>query len=123
MPGFTLIPGADASAAAQGLAALERDLGGVPAGLADRTMIVAGEIVANATEHGHDPLRIWWTVAPDTVTLDRAGAGPDARAVGAATLPDTGATRGRGLFLVATLASQVEDVAGGLRVRLDADPV
>ncbi|HEX9950879.1 MAG TPA: ATP-binding protein [Rubricoccaceae bacterium] len=118
MPGFTLAPGVSLSALAEGLSALERDLAGVPAALADRVLIVAGEVAANAAEHGHGTLRVRWTVTQDAVTLDLIGPGPDARTVRAATLPEDVATRGRGLYLIRTLATSVEDVPGGLRVRL-----
>ena len=118
MPGFTLARGASPAAVAEGLAALQRDLAGVAPALADRVMIVAGEIGANAVEHGSGPLRVQWTVTRDAVSLDLRGTGPGARTIRAAILPGPGATRGRGLFLVQTLATSVEDVPGGIRVHL-----
>jgi anti-sigma regulatory factor (Ser/Thr protein kinase) len=121
MPGFTLDPGADMHSVSSGLAALERSLTEVSHPLTDRVMIVAGEIAANASEHGLAPLGIQWTITPQMVTLDLSGSGPDAQKIAYSELPGPEATRGRGLYLIRTLASSIEDGPEGLRIRLEAE--
>lgn len=121
MPGFTLAPGADAATVAAAQAELERGLGGVPPGLSHRVMIVAGEIAANAVEHGRGAVTVAWTVAGGAVRLDVLGPGPDVGQIRAATLPPDDAVRGRGLFLIQALATSVDAVQGGLRLRFEPD--
>lgn len=121
MPGFTLAPGADATAIAAAQALLEGDLGDVPGDLADRVMIVLGEIVANAVEHGSTSFTVSWSIAKEQIWLDVLGPGPDAALICAATLPANDALRGRGLFLIQSLATSIDSIAGGLRLRFHSD--
>lgn len=116
MPGLRLVPGADAAAQATILSRIEADLqqAGVVDELADRVMIVAGELLANAAEHGATSTRLCWTVLQDRVEIAVEGAGPRAGAVRAAPLPESAATRGRGLFLIASLADSLHDAPRGL---------
>ena len=111
MPGFTLTPGADVAAAQS---ELERTLRDVPPGLADRVLIAVGEIVANSAEHGQGSVTITWRRVGGGVEVRVAGPGPDVRQIRDATLPPEGAVRGRGLFLIRTLATRVEPGPDGL---------
>ncbi len=121
MPGFTLAPGADAATVAAAHSDLALGLSGLPRALADRVLIVAGEIAANAVEHGAGDVTLAWTVSAESVRLDVLGPGPDVRQIRAAILPPDDAVRGRGLFLIQALATSVEPVAGGLRIRFGPD--
>ena len=116
MPGLRLVPGADASAQASILVRIEADLqqAGVTDDVADRVLIVAGELLANVAEHGLAPARLGWTVRRDRVDVAVEGAGPRADAVRSASLPEAAATRGRGLFLIAALADRLHDAPEGL---------
>ena len=121
MPGFTIAPGADATAVATAQSDLERDLDGVSRELSDRVLIVVGEITANAVEHGTGDVAVSWSVASGSVRLDVSGPGPDVLQIRAATLPPADALRGRGLFLIRTLATSVESAESGLCIRFESD--
>ncbi len=114
MPGFRLDPGADAATVAAHLDAIERDLGTSP--LAERILIVAAEVLSNASEHGAAAIRVEWERGTASVVLRIRGGGPEAAQIRRAELPAAGAMRGRGLFLIHTLSSSVEDEAGGIRL-------
>jgi anti-sigma regulatory factor (Ser/Thr protein kinase) len=88
-----------------------------PTSAADRLETVVGELVANAVEHGVPPAELRLTVRPDgrarIVVRDR-GSGPQpvpapapapAPASGPASGPAALAERGRGLALVAAVAT------------------
>lgn len=114
MPGFRLDPGADTKTVAAHLDAIERGLGASP--LAERVLLAIAEVLSNAAEHGVGPVDIEWSRAPSSVVLVVRGDGPGADQIRSATLPRPEATRGRGLFLIQTLASSVEDEPSGLRL-------
>lgn len=114
MPGFRLDPGADTATVAAHLDAIERDLGASP--LAERVVLVAAEVLSNAAEHGAARVRVEWERGTASVVLRIRGAGPDAAQICRGVLPAPGAVRGRGLFLIHTLASSVEDEPGGIRM-------
>ncbi len=121
MPGFILAPGADAAVAVAAQSDLERDLALVAGDLADSVLLVVGEITANALEHGTGEVTVTWSVTEGAVRLDVLGPGPDTVQIRAATLPPDEATRGRGLFLIQTLATTVEAVEGGIRICFEPD--
>ena len=113
MPGFRLRPDADAATVAAHLDAIERSLAASPH--AERVVLVAGEVLSNVTEHGSEPVDVEWEESGGgTVVLTVRGRGPGAEQIHRATLPEPGATRGRGLFLVQALASAVSDGPDGL---------
>lgn len=121
MPGFTLSPGADAAPVAAAQADLEHDLGSAARSLVDRVLIVFGEVAANCMEHGQADVEVRWRTRGGSVELDVLGPGPDVTRIEGATLPHDESTRGRGLFLIRTLATSIASVPGGLRIRFDPD--
>ena len=116
MPGLRFAPGADADALAEALDRIGDDLrrAGVPNEVANRVLIVVGELLANAAEHGATPVRFEWSAEARRVELSVEGPGPSAGAIRAATLPAAAATRGRGLFLVADLSDSLHGTPGRL---------
>ncbi|GAB5535259.1 MAG: hypothetical protein Rubg2KO_15080 [Rubricoccaceae bacterium] len=102
---------------------VEAAMAGDDAELIDRAMLVAGEVLANAVEHGgSDPARrIRVSVERVDRQLDLIVEEPrrvvDVETVETSDLPeDLLATSGRGLFLIRTLADDVEP-AGESRIR------
>jgi anti-sigma regulatory factor (Ser/Thr protein kinase) len=121
MPGYTLAPGADARAVAAVLDGVEREAreGGTPPSTVDRVVLVAGEAVANAVEHGAGEVTVQWIPAGSggRLLVSEGGRGPGLDAVQGARLPEsTGATRGRGLFLIQQLSDRVDVGPDGLGV-------
>lgn len=114
MPGFRLHPGADAATISAFLDEIQQALG--TSELAERVLLAAAEVLSNAAEHGAEPVGVEWEQGKSSVVLTVRGRGPGAERIRHATLPDPRATRGRGLFLIHSLASTVEDVRGGLRL-------
>ena len=112
MPGFRLAPGADAATVAAHLDAIEQSLTGSP--LSERVVLAAGEVLSNAAEHGAEPVDIDWRREREDVVLRVRGPGPTAETIRTSCLPTVSATRGRGLFLIRTLATDVGDLADGL---------
>ena len=102
-----------------------RQLGGVDPSLVDRVVLVAGEVLANAVEHGTvEPGRrvrvaVGGTASAVTLTIHGASDGIELHRFDDARLPrDVLATDGRGLFLVRSLADAIEaEGAGGLTFR------
>jgi len=91
---------------------------GAPDDLVDRIALAASEAVANIVEHGTPPGRLtlrrdaagWW------LDVVESGPGPTAEAIHAASMPVADALGGRGLPLLATLATTVERRPGRLRL-------
>ena len=121
MPGYTLAPGADARAVAAVLDGVEREAreAGVPPATVDRVVLVAGEAVANAVEHGEGVVTVRWVPAGSggRLVVSEGGRGPGIGAVHDACLPESAeATRGRGLFLIQQLSDRVDIGPDGLGV-------
>ena len=93
-------------------------------GDASRVSLAVGEAVANAVEHGDGDRRapitlgLEWAESRLVVRVLDGGAGPAPERIASAGLPvDPLATGGRGLFIQAQLADQLEvDPDGGVRL-------
>ena len=123
MTRFVLASDADSDALARVLDGIEAAAGGggLPAETVDRVVLVAGELLSNAVEHGTEPVTAWWEATPDGGRLVLSGGGrPVAGWILGAALPDADATRGRGLFLVRELTDGLEDTQGNLAVTFSA---
>ena len=104
---YTLRPGADAQAIADVLDSIEReaaDAGLAPATV-DRVVLVAGELLSNAVEHGDVGASVRWH-SDGRLEVEGQG-GPWRSTLQHAALPSTEVTRGRGLFLIRSLADGV----------------
>ncbi|MFN3597883.1 MAG: ATP-binding protein [Rubricoccaceae bacterium] len=123
MPSLFLPSTADAAALAAEFVRHAAKRSGLPLPDAERAAMAAAEAVANAAEHGNgfDASRVVsveWQDAPgggQLVVADE-GPGPSQARIVAAELPDATATRGRGLYLLRTLADEVRCAAGALRM-------
>ena len=115
---FTIAPGADSEAQAVVLDRLEADASrdNLPPSTVDRIVLVAGELVSNAAEHGDEVVTFWWGSSAEGGHLC-VSPGPGELAVRSAVLPHAEAVRGRGLFLVHELGDGVTGDAETLRVR------
>jgi two-component sensor histidine kinase len=81
---------------------------GILADCVDDVVLVASELVSNAVRHtpaahGNDDLGVTWTVESDNVLIGVLDASPE---MPHRRTTDETETRGRGLFIVATLAHE-----------------
>lgn len=94
---------------------IERAVVGCAEDLMDRAILVAGEVLANAVEHRGDDATLRVHVGVNrtehqlVLTIREPVRSVAEESIGAATLPDDPlATSGRGLFLIRTLADEVQ---------------
>ena len=106
-----------------GLRTLDGWLSGIDEELADRVRIAAGELLGNAVQHGPGgTFTLEWTRGDEGGALRLFGGGHvDPKALSGAQLPDSNATRGRGLFILRTVADAITIDDDGA-VRLDFEP-
>ena len=106
---YTLPPGADVQALADVLDGLEGDAlrSGLSQATVDRVVLVAGELLSNALEHGGGRVSIWWHPEGGGRLEVQGRGGPWRADLMRAALPGAEATRGRGLFLVRSLGDGV----------------
>lgn len=124
MPGHTLATlarGADAGAIAAVLDLVERAAraSGLAPRTVDRVVLVAGEALSNAVEHGDGEVTVEWVPAGSggRLRVAQGSGGPGAGSISAARLPDEAtATRGRGLYLIQQLADRVEAAPDALTI-------
>ncbi|HEX8384745.1 MAG TPA: ATP-binding protein [Rubricoccaceae bacterium] len=118
MPSYSLAPGADLGAVGPMLDRVERDVraSGLPTPTVDRIVLVAGELLANAVEHGGGGVALQWEPSHRGGTLWVGRGGGEEEAIRGAHLPDPSATRGRGLYLVQRLSDELSEAEGGLVV-------
>lgn len=125
MPRFALAHDADSGALAAVLDAVEAaaQASGLRRGTVDRVVLVAGELLSNAVEHGSGDVAVWWQDTPTGGRLVVSGGGqPGADRVNAATHPDTLSTRGRGLAIVRELADEITSERGSISASFSARP-
>lgn len=122
---FALASDADNDALAgvlDGIESAARE-GGLRAGTVDRVVLVAGELLSNALEHGTAPVTGLWEATPAGGRLVLSGrGGPVAGWIRTAALPDADSTSGRGLFIVRELSDGAEDSGGDFAVSFEARP-
>lgn len=96
---------------------VEASVGGLGADVRDRAILVAGEVLANAVEHGGENPQL--QIRVEVIATDRqlelvvheSGAGVDMERLIHSDLPgDPLALSGRGLYLIRTLADRIEPI-------------
>lgn len=120
--GHSLAPGADAQAVAEVLDRIESYArrGGLAPPTLDRVVIVTGELISNAAEHGRTSISLSWTPVGQGGRLDvHGGTEVGLAAIVGSDLPDAASTRGRGLFLIRELSDEIVETATGLRVAFE----
>ena len=92
-----------------------------------RVVVAVGEAVSNAVEHGgrevDGPILLRLTIDGGAceVRVDDGGTGPDSGSLRSASLPQSSALSGRGLYILTTLADGVRvDSEGGLALTFTA---
>lgn len=123
--GHSIPPGASSRAVSAVLDRIEAEAtaAGLPAGTVDRIVLVAGEVISNALEHGTAGVTLVIEASSTAASMHTTGQTASVDA----SLPVTEATRGRGRFLIRTLSDSVEaSLTGcqyGFSVRPEEDPL